>query len=154
MKVDGRQRYGPQRETRAGAQADLDRARQCESRHEMEQCLRKLIEKERPANDAVPMDANAGGTHSVEEIKIRTEQKEKEKKKKKKKKKEEKKKKKKKKKEEKKKTKKEKKEKQKKNRVKKYEKKSCHCPARNDSVIQFSTSDDSIWWPDASSSSD
>ena len=70
VEVDGRKTSGPQRETRAGAQDDLDRARHCESRHEMQQCLRELIKKEKQvkeepmdadADDAVPMDDNADG---------------------------------------------------------------------------------------------
>ena len=58
--IGGKEITGPQRETKQEAQADLDRARQCASRNEMEKCLQEVraaVKQEKPVKEE-PVDGS------------------------------------------------------------------------------------------------
>ena len=61
IKVSGRIAEGPQRGTREEAQSDLDRARQCASRDEMQHFLKGLVVRQQQAH-ACEYEAHVCGT--------------------------------------------------------------------------------------------
>ena len=66
--MDGKNSDGPQRETRAEAQADLDRARQCKSRPEMKMISVSLAQQVRKATTTTQdTEAARGGAHPAGE---------------------------------------------------------------------------------------